>query len=241
MLLATDGTWASSQINLLNASLRAGVHRFAPAEFGCGALAAEHVDILRPQISVIDACHEAKRKEAQFEYTRFHLGIFMNYLGHGAKNEEVAKNGLNDTWVFVWDVKNMKAEIPLTKEGNVPQMSTMEMGDVGSFVAAACLLPPGAWKEDFGMVGETIRLDEVVKIIEKVRGQNMEVTYRPYEQVIEEEAKEETVYPNKMWAQLEVMLTRNRVGDGIVEPVLNELCPQVKPMSVEDYVRKYWS
>lgn len=241
VLLATDGTWASSQINLLNASLRAGVRRFAPAEFGCGPLAADYVDILRPQLVVIDACREAKRKNPDFEYAGFHLGLFMNYLGYGANDEEGAMNGLNDSWVCVWDVKNMKADIPLTKEGKVPRMSMMEIGDVGRFVAAACCLPAGSWKEDFSMVGETIALDDVVRIIEKVRGKKMEVTYRPYEQVVEEEEKEKVIYPNKFWGQLEIMTARDRVGEGIVEPVLNVLCSDVKPMTVEEYVHKFWS
>lgn len=241
MLLAQDGTWASTQINVLNAALRAGVQRFAPAEFGCGPLAAEHIDLLRPQIAVVDACREAKLKNPNFEFACFHLGLFMNYLGYGAADEQGAKNGLNDSWVYIWDVENMKADIPLTKEGKVPRMSMMEIGDVGRFVAAACCLPPGEWREDFSMVGETTTLDEVVKIVEKVRGRAMQVTYRPYELVVQEETEEQVAYPKKFWAQLELMQARDRVGEGIVEPVLNRLCPDVRPMSVEEYVRKFWS
>ncbi|PVH91427.1 NAD(P)-binding protein [Periconia macrospinosa] len=241
VLLAKDGTGESSQINLLNAGLRAGISRFAPTEFGCGLLANPRVDILRPRHIVTDACREAQQKHPGFEYACFNVGLFMNYLGYGAPDEEGALNGLNDTWVWVWDVKGMKAAIPLTKEGKVPRMTTTEIGDVGKFVAAACLLPKGSWKEDFGMVGETIHMDEVVKIIESVRGKKMEVTFRPYDQVVEENQKEEIVYPNKFWGQLEEMVARNAVGEGIVNPVLNELCPEVRPMSVEQYVRKFWS
>ena len=73
----------------------------------------------------------------------------------------------------------MKARIALSPEGNIPRLSLTEISDVGRFTAAACLLPTGAWKEEFNFVGEAIRMDEVIEIIEKVRGRKMEVIYRP--------------------------------------------------------------
>ncbi|KAF2740278.1 NAD(P)-binding protein [Polyplosphaeria fusca] len=242
VLLAKDGTWASTQISLLNASLRAGVSRFAPAEWGCGTRASARIEMLAPTVEVMNACREAKEQNPGFEYAGFHLGLFMNYLGYGArKGEEEALNGLNDSWVFVWDVKGMKAAIPLTKEGKVPKVSMMEIGDAGKFAVAACLLPKGQWQEDFSMVGDTVALDEVVKIVEQVRGKKMDVTFRSYEQVVEEMDKEEIVYPNKFWGELEEMQCRDLVGEGIMEPILNNRCPDVKPMTVKDYVGKFWS
>jgi hypothetical protein len=175
-----------------------------------------------------------------FEFARFNLGLIMNYLGYGAKDEEGALEGLNDSYVFIFDVKNMKAEIPLTQDGRVPRMSMMRISDVGRFVAAACLLPCGTWQEDFGMVGDINALDEIVRKIEKARGGKMEVVYRSYDQVVEEDRNETEVYPGKMWTQLEVMMAEDRVGAGTVEPVLNELCPEVRPMSVEEYLETFW-
>lgn len=190
---------------------------------------------------MLDACRAAATQNPGFEYAGFHLGLFMNYLGYGAPDEEPALNGLSDSWRFVWDVEGMRARIPLTREGRVPRLSMMEIGDVGRFVAAACVLPAGTWREDFSMEGATVRLDEVVRIVEEVRGRKMEVVYRPYEMVCEEEEREQVAYPDKFWGQLERMVARERVGEGVVEPVLNELCPQVRPMGVEEYVRKFWS
>ena len=165
----------------------------------------------------------------------------MNYLGYGARDEKAATHEMRDTWVFVWDVKGMKANIPLTREGGVPRLTMTEIGDVGRFVAAACLLGRGRWREDFGMAGETLGMDEVVRIVEKVRGGEMNVTYRPYEEIEKMGAVEEVLYPDKFWLQVELLVERHAVGEGVVEPILNELCPAVKPLSVEDYVRKFWS
>ncbi|KAF2182049.1 hypothetical protein K469DRAFT_713128, partial [Zopfia rhizophila CBS 207.26] len=162
ILLAKDGTWASTQINLLNACLKAGVSRFAPAEFGPGPLAAPKISMLSDQVAVIEACRTAKSSHPGFEYAGFHLGLFMNYLGYGAEKEEEALAGKRDDGEFVWHVKDMRAEIPLTKEGKVPSITLTEIGDAGRFVAAACMLEKGKWEEDCSMVGETVRMDEVV-------------------------------------------------------------------------------
>jgi hypothetical protein len=238
-LLATDGTWAKTQINLLNAGLRAGVERFTPAEFGIGPLGAQRVDVLQPSQEILAHLRKAKESNPNFEYAGFHVGLFMNYLGYGARDEDAALNGLRDDWIFLFDVKNMKATIPLTEEGDVPSMTMTEIGDVGRFVAATCLLPKGTWTEDFSMTGDTLRLDEIVRIIEQVRGDKMEVSYRSYEQ-IEKEVREETVFPDKMWVQLELVVACNAVKEGIMPPIVNNLCPSVTPLSIGAYLKKFW-
>lgn len=215
--------------------------RFAPAEFGVGGLAEERVDVLKPCLEIRAELQKVKANNPAFEYAAFHTGLFMNYLGYGAPDEKAATHAMKDTWVYIWDVKNMKAAIPLTRDGKIPSITLTEIGDVGRFAAAACLLPEGSWQEDFSMVGETLRMDDVVKKIEEVRGGKMEVSYRSYEQIAEEEAKEEVFYPNKMWLQLELVSVRNKVGEGITSPILNRLCPSVKPISVEEYLRKFWT
>jgi hypothetical protein len=240
-LLARDGTWASTQINLLNAAIDSGVERFAPAEFGPGPLAAYSIGIMAPQIEVRNACREMKERHPDdFEYAAFHLGAFMNYLGVGSENEEDALHGFEDNWRDVWwHVKEMKADIPLTKDGKVPRVTMTEIRDVGKFVAAACLLPKGKWEEDFSMAGETLSMTDINDIAEKVRGKKMDVNYRPFEQVVHDKKNEEHFY-RKFWYELEEMNARDTVGEGIVESLLNKLCPGVNPMGVEEYMRKYW-
>ena len=197
---------------------------------------------MRPTYEVMDACVAAQKDHPGLEIAGFHIGLFMNYLGFGAPhNEEEAVHGIAFEWPVVWDMKNMKARIPLTPEGKIPRLSLTEIGDVGRFTAAACLLPKGEWKKEFNFVGETIRMDEVVKLIEKVRGQKMEIIYRPYKQIVEEEAKETIEWPNKFWLQAEIVHAQDEVGKGVVEPIYNDLVPQVKPASVEEYLIKFWS
>jgi hypothetical protein len=220
------------------------VTRFAPAEFGCGPLATPHIGMLSAQMPVWEACKVAVRdvraNGRNFEWAGFHVGLFMNYLGNGCKDEGEALAGKSDDGEFVFYMKDMRASIPLTREGKIPRMTLTEIGDVGRFVSAACDLPYGEWKENFGMVGSTVGMDEVVSIIEKVRGRKMDVEYRTVEDVRRE--KEECKDEMKVfWLELEEMCAMGEEGKGIIRPVLNEVCPNVKPMSVEEYVRKFWS
>ena len=113
-----------------------------------------------------------------------------------------------------------------------------EIGDIGRFVAAACSLPK--WERSFGMVGETLRMDEVVRLIEEVREKKMDVEFRTQEQVRKE--KEQETNPDRLfWLEMEEMYSRDREDEAVIRPVLNELCPEVKPISVQDYLRKYWA
>lgn len=101
-LLAKDGTWLDSQLNLLNAGLTASISRFAPAEFGCGPEASKRVGLLKAQTLIWDACRQAKLTHPGFEWAGFHLGLFMNYLGNGCVREEEALAGKSDDgeWIF---------------------------------------------------------------------------------------------------------------------------------------------
>lgn len=240
MLLAADGTWARTQKNLLHAGLRAGISRFAPAEFGLGVLASHMVDMFQPSLEVMAELKKVKESHPGFEYTGFHAGLFMNYLGYGASDAEAATHGMRDTWVFVWDVKNMRAEIPLTRDGEVPSMTLTEIADVGRFVAAACLLPKGQWQVDFSMEGETLRMDKVVEVIEEIRGGKMVVQYRPYGGIEKDEQQEEVEYPNKFWLQVELVVGEDKIGAGRLPATLNQLCPTVKPISIREYLNKFW-
>ncbi|KAL9115634.1 MAG: hypothetical protein Q9227_000002 [Pyrenula ochraceoflavens] len=246
-LLASDNTWCSSQLNLLDAALRAGVKRFAPAEFGVGPKASASVDILKAQAPVVEACRKATAEHAGFEFARFSVGIFMNYLGYGAVDEEVALAGKGNDGEFVWNVKEMKAEIPLIEgkenERSVPRITMTELGDVGRFVAAACELPLGEWKEDMFCVGDTLRLDEVVEIVERMRGRKMEVKYRTVEEIRQDlgKAREKGDVLGVMWLQLQEMCTRDEEEASWLTPVVNQMCPQVKATTVEEYVKRFWS
>ena len=68
----------------------------------------------------------------------------------------------------------------------------------------------------------------------------MEVIYRPFD-LVKRECDEETDPFKKMWRELELSNAHDMENEGIIVPVLNSLCPQVKPLSIREYVDKYWT
>ena len=68
----------------------------------------------------------------------------------------------------------------------------------------------------------------------------MEVIYRPFD-LVKRECDEETDPFKKMWRELELSSAHDMENEGIIVPVLNSLCPQIKPLSIREYVNKYWT
>jgi hypothetical protein len=104
------------------------------------------------------------------------------------------------------------------------------------------------------MAGETVRMDEVVRIaervfselggdgsrglggkweVEKVTAEELEVRVKEFEKTGDE--------TKKLWAQLGLVYTNDREGEGWLEPRLSGLFPDLKPLTVEGYLRKYYA
>lgn len=255
-----DGTWASSQIALLHAAVAIGARRFAPSEFAVGPAAAEWISIFAPKLQVWRACEEVAIEHPGFEWTRFCTGMLMNYLGYGAPREREALAGKEDDGESVWYQRDIhgwkskgligKVRIPVQDaesvargDAKVPRVTLTEIGDVGRFVAAACSLPQGSWEKDLGMIGQVLRIDEVSTIIEEVRGGKLEVEYVEIDELQRQRKEKESEGDTfgAFWLDLDVMTARDKENESVIRGRCNELFPDVKPMQVEEYMKKYWA
>ena len=242
--------WPTQQIALLDAAKEAGVKRFAPAEFEAGPAASGLVTVTASKADVWAAC-----EASGLECARFCCGMFMNYLvlGVGGGVERDLGHGLVD-WPIIWDVGGWRAELPVKGSGEqegkemYPRVTMTEIGDIGRFVAAACELPLGMWESTMGMEGETVRVDEVLKVLEEKAGKGKWQVSTVTERELQERAdriegvgttRKEVV--DKLVAQMEVMILKDEEDMGVIRPTINKLCPQVKPTSVEEYVAKVFA
>ena len=176
------------------------------------------------------------------------MGVFMNYLGIGSskdtEREEEATAGVDRSGdigngSILLDISSGKAEIPLTEDGRVPRVMLTEMNNIGEFVAAALDLEK--WERDMNIVGSIIRLDELVRIAEEVRGKKFEVVKLEKKGLVEEHAAlGEEQFVKQLWVEYKLLLTADKVGESFLDPVVNELCPGVKAVDVESYLKKYW-
>lgn len=234
VLITLDETWYPTQIALLKAAKEAGAKRFAPSEFGVGIDAVPKIDFLVGSQEVWTAC-----AESGLEWTRYENGLFMNYLGFGAdpSRRSEALSGRDHEGEWPYYVTQRRAELPVKEDGTFPYITMTAVEDIGKFVAKSLDLE--TWETVSYMAGDTLRMDEVVHIAEGVMGgakwEIVPVTKEQYDEMITN--CEETETSKKLWLQLGLMYTR---GEGVLEPQLNRLFPDVRPLTVEGYMRRYY-
>lgn len=218
---------ATPQLALLDAAVRSGVVRFAPSEFGTRAIPDNPVELYRPKWPVLDAV-----MRSGLEYTVFEVGLYMNILASGTPGV-----GHLPPMRFMFDVEKCTATIP--GDGTASVVYT-RIEDVGRFVAAS--LDLDVWPQYSQMRGDRMTYNEVLQIAEGVRGKKFQTTYLSKEQLLKiiDERRDKVSDLQKMFAQwwLEV-LGDNPVGyEG---KNLNDLCPEVQPMGIKEFLNKWWS
>jgi hypothetical protein len=230
---------------MLEAAKAAGVKRFAPSDWGMGPLAKQKVDLVGAKLEIWDLC-----LGSGLECTRFFVGMFMNYLGQGcpADRREEALAGLEDDLML--DFINIEAGrtlIPVTSDGRPCRLSLCELNDVGRFVAAALNLE--TWEKEMGMVGSTTTVEEIVWVAERTgrlmktetfTKANAQQRIRKFDQQLERRFTL-NAWKGRMVAQMVEFMCEDEVGCAVIEPVLNRLCPHIKPMAFDEYLTRVWS
>ncbi|KAK0620739.1 hypothetical protein B0T14DRAFT_567470 [Immersiella caudata] len=156
----------ASQIALINACLASGVSRFAPAEWSVSNAPAALADGKQP---IRDYLSQINTPEQKLEYCLFQPGIFMNYLASPYPAGEYIRQ-LN-TW-FDFEKRRM---IVVEGEEETLELTLTTVEDLARVVAKAVEYE-GEWPVVGGMVGSTVTAGELVRIGERIRGGEWEVT-----------------------------------------------------------------
>lgn len=266
VILTKDATQAETMVRLLDAAVDSSVKRYVPSYWGVGTHAWDKVRILKMKMNGLwEACLQRERQD-QITVARFNHGIHMNYIGVGRREsvgpmdeqkllEEMRENGgyaegddaicqgvekdgdmADGSGAFLISPSTCTAELPLTEEGEYPLVTMTTIRDEGRFVAAALGL--GTWQHDMNVVGDTLPLDQILQLVESATKRNFNMKHLHAEQLSEEIASLQMPQDimKIMWLELKLMMTRNASDEGYLTPVVNELCPQIKPTSICDYV-----
>lgn len=265
---AIDGTQAQIQINLLNAAVQAGCKRFAPGQWGLGPRGWENLKSTKWTCEgVWDECLKYKDK---IECAKFNHGSFMNYIGHGiypipsevdeetslqqmkvrggymAGEDEACQGFLRQgdlkdgSGAFLIGLKNAIAELPMKDDGSWPRITMTSMKDVGRFFAASLELPK--WEENMSMVGDTVTMGELLAHAEAVTGRKFQVDVvkqADLERKFGEIAHDDLM--RQLWAELKLACIRDMEDEVVLKPVVNQLCPSIKPMGVRQYMEMFWA
>ena len=234
----SDPSWFSTELALLKATVEVGAKRFAPSEYGIGVIATPQIDAFVGSVRIWEACEEAAAVTG-LEWTRYECGLFMNYLGFAVHSQlrEEALRGREKDGEWLYYTSACRAELPIKADGTFPRITLTAIEDIGKLVAKSLDLQ--SWETTSYIVGETLRMDEVVQIAEKAMGKKWEVkTLSPQE--LELRIESENDAERKLWAQLGLSYARDIEGEGWLDGRLNRLFPDVSPLTVEGYFKKYY-
>ncbi|KAK5164560.1 uncharacterized protein LTR77_009766 [Saxophila tyrrhenica] len=224
----------NAQLALIDAATEAGVKRFAPSEY------AGRDNVSVDLFAGKEVVWKAVRKSGM-EYTRFSCGIFMSVLATGTPKplteigkregcetgEEEALAGLRP-WNFVVNMKAGTADLP---GDGTPELVFTDMRDVAHFVYRALDLE--TWPVELGMRGDVKSFKDVVGICEKLQGRK----WLTKNNEIEEMEKASKEAGKEFYNQVRVGIAR---GWAMVGDELNQAFPDLKPISCEEFVEKWW-
>jgi nucleoside-diphosphate-sugar epimerase len=249
-LLIPSEKMVEYQLNLLNASIAAGVRRFAPSEFALSQDAHKQVDIDYAKIVVWGAV-QAAVKRGGIDAAAFPCGMFMNYLAVGAstaaedESERRRKRALagfsEGALMFHPSPGNGQkpwVEVPLTSTGSFPDVTMTDIRDIGKFIVAALEIEEPWGGRELGMAGETRNLGEIIVIMQEVLGEDVGVRTVTREEL---QQRLDALDPSDILSRIDVQYTTAcGQGGSVVKGVLNELCPEVKPVTIREFMEEAW-
>ncbi|KAJ5708233.1 hypothetical protein N7488_008034 [Penicillium malachiteum] len=233
--LISDET-SQSQLNLIDAAENSTVtKRFIPSEFSF----IQTPDLLSIDPSIkfwLDAAN--RLKESSLKYTRVVPGFFMDYWGM----PHVPTNLL--PYTFGINVAKHEAAIP--GDGNDAICMTYTY-DMANYVVKA--LDLDEWPEFNVIVGDEVTYNQLLEIAEKTTGAKFKVTYDTIEQVNSGDvtippSPSGTDYPEDEMKEMTALVSRLTVNGVFQLPKenrLNERFPEVRPITVREFMEKYWA
>ncbi|OAL44867.1 hypothetical protein IQ07DRAFT_684702 [Pyrenochaeta sp. DS3sAY3a] len=266
---AYDGTQPQIQINLLHAAVQAGCKRFAPSQWGFGPKGWENIMSRKWTFGgVWEECmaHKERIESAKFNHGCFMnyighgiypvplqvdetLSLEKMKAGRGyMAGEDEACQGLlrqgdlkDGSGAFLVGLKNGVAELPQKDDGSWPRITMTSMMDVGRFVVASLNLPKGMWEENMTMAGDTLTMGELLAYAEAVTGRKFEVSIVKQAD-LEKKMGEITQndFMPQMWAEFKLAYIRDMEDEVVLKPVVNQLCPAVKPMGLRGYMETFY-
>ena len=254
----------SFHLNLLRAAIAVGtVQRFSPSDFSLGPKTHQTVDMLAHKSTLLEACRNlAAEQSSNIEIAQFQNGMFMQYFAQklpnpdgltaeGSARKDEFLCGLEDEMMLDYiDIAAGKLVVSTTTSGEPARITTTSIGDIGKFVAAALSLPPRSWNGFMGMSGATITFAEIRDMLanetnaprikdESITAEDGGQTEENYDAELAKGFSVPALI-GKMVAQMMKASCQDVVGESIIEPKLNQLCPEVEVTDLRAYLRDVW-
>ncbi|KAK7453155.1 hypothetical protein CaCOL14_004998 [Colletotrichum acutatum] len=239
---------AETSKRLIDASIKAGVKRFAPSEWATNnnlSDVIEYASWYANKLEVKKYLEDINKSKKVIEYSLFQPGAFMNYLGYP---HQTTKYYQIDYATFI-DFEKATAFILEGSENAEMSITTIE--DIAE-VAARAVDYEGEWPIVGGITGDRVTIGELIKLGEKCRGKPFQVDRLKLEDlkagIVKTDFFPAIDFPGVPAEQKEYF--RNVVvigatistarGTWATTDEWNKLLPDFKPTTIEEYLQKTW-
>ncbi|RPB12147.1 NAD(P)-binding protein [Morchella conica CCBAS932] len=231
------------QLILIDACITAGVRRFAPAEFEGVPSARPIIEPCRDRITTLNRLREV---QGQIQPTVFSCGFFYEWFYPGGLINSGASMGttcqvagFGQAGSLLADIDKGKARIPVLDNADTDiYICLTAVEDVGRFVARC--LDIEDWPDQLRMCGERLTLSELVKTIEEIRGQALDVTRLTIDDLNDKFMDAEEVQDSGEAFQLEVMMAVHRGEFDFPMANVNKMFPKFKPIPLKSWLQDLW-
>ncbi|KAF4539271.1 Phenylcoumaran benzylic ether reductase PCBER like atypical a SDR [Lasiodiplodia theobromae] len=194
-----------------------------------------HLPVIKNRVESV----ELLRTTTSLEWTRFTIGTFMDYFGAPHIKTYLPPNS--------WPIDMINAAAALPGDGEA-QMTFTYSFDVAQFVVKSLDLP--RWDEEMRIVGDTVKLNDFLKMAEEARGKKFDVKYDDMEKLQRGEVTElpgmESLYI--YFPKSELQETMSAFGQWTVqgfmaldrEGALNDKFPEVKTLKIREMLDQCW-
>ncbi|KAG8353157.1 hypothetical protein FVEN_g8865 [Fusarium venenatum] len=238
---------SENQKRLINATIEAGVRRFAPSEWGPGVKLEDSLDALSwysGKIEVVNYLEEINAKGKVLEYCRFQPGGFMDYFCHPHQTSKY--------------LITTNANIDYEKRSALVVEGTMDdkmvytcVTDIASVVTSA-IDYSGEWPVIGGISGDRVTIRQLLDIGERVREHKFTIEWLKMEDVAAGELKTDN-YPRidlpsipqdrvEAFSKMAIVGILNAYHRGVydVSDEWNQLLPDLKFTKADELLGRVW-
>ncbi|KAI1403903.1 NAD(P)-binding protein [Hypoxylon fuscum] len=236
----------ATQKRIIDAAVEAGVKRFAPSEWAAGEKLEDSLDAIPWYTGKVEVRHYLKdlnKDKKVIEYTKFHVGSFLDYLGHPLKSPKHVK-----TLPLQFDFEKQQALLLEGSHDDVVVWTTVE--DIAGVVARA-IEYEGEWPAVGGISGSRVTVREMLQLGEAI-GRPFTVEWLKKEDIEAEKQNPETfakfelhtASPEEFQKFLKFALQGILIGISRgaydVTDEWNKILPDYKFTQVEEFVKEVW-
>ncbi|TID02018.1 Isoflavone reductase-like protein P3 [Colletotrichum higginsianum] len=239
---------AETAKRLIDASIEAGVQRFAPSEWATGALlekVVEYVPWYANKLEVKRYLEEVNKDKKVIEYTLFQPGAFMNFFAYP---HQTAKHyPIENPSFFDFD----KGTAYILEGSETAEVTLTTVEDIAE-VTTRAVEYAGEWPVVGGISGQRITVGELLKLGEKIRGKTFEVDRLKLEDLKAGIVKTNFIPPLNLPGMspeelagftkvVTIGVTVSLARDAwAVSDEWNQLLPDFQPTRIEEYLERVW-